>query len=167
MADPGTTPRISSEPGLRGLYRHPVLDLCVGDIVQDYFGNPALRNSATGGHRAKTAKDSSQNLAPNKYGIEVVPPGPDCITDPVNCWRQTTTIEGTQVIDAWVRPNEPPFLVEFGPPFWHAFYGFTKQFNHLPGGGSTVTGQVRRGYPRGRPSIRLLRWPASRGGGNR
>lgn len=147
------------EPGLAGFT--VTLTDQGGDIVQDYFGNPLCGTGVC--LTDANGEVFITNLAPNKYGIEVVPPGPDCITDPDNCWRQTTTIEGTQVIDAWVRPNEPPFLVEFGPPFWHAFYGFTKEFNHLPGGGSTVTGQVRKGHLSRPPAINFFNGPPPEG----
>jgi len=58
-----------------------------------------------------------KNLWPAKYGIITTPPN---ATD----WVQTSTIEGTKVIDAWVKAGEPPFFTEFGPVGWHAFVGF-------------------------------------------
>ncbi len=60
-----------------------------------------------------------KNLYPAKYTILVDPPeGSD--------WHQTSTIEGTRGIDAWVKNNEPSFFQEFGPPGHHVFVGFTK-----------------------------------------
>jgi hypothetical protein len=109
-------------------------------------------------------------LAPGKYGVQVEPPTVDRNGNPVT-WYQTTTIEGTKTIDAWVRPNEPPFLVEFGPPFWHAFYGFTKAFDRLgtvapPGGPvSTITGQVRKGHLSRPPAITFYDGPPPEGEG--
>ena len=144
-----------AEPGLAG-FTVTLLDQA-GDIVQDYFGHPLCGTGVC--LTDANGEVTIQNLAPNKYGIEVVPPAPDCTTDPDNCWRQTTTIEGTQIIDAWVRPNEPPFLVEFGPPFWHAFYGFTKEFDHTGSGGSTVTGQVLKGHLSRPPAISFFPGP--------
>ena len=84
-----------------------------------------------------------KNLAPGKYGIIAVPP-----TD--SGWVQTSTIEGTKVIDAWVKANEPAFFVEFGPPGPHVFTGFVKAsadfvegqtggFPPLPGGDGAVS----------------------------
>jgi hypothetical protein len=57
---------------------------------------------------------------------------------------QTTTIEGTKIIDAWVRANEPPLLVEFGPPLTHVFIGFVKPMLDASffTGRATVTGRV-------------------------
>ena len=78
-----------------------------------------------------------QNLAPGKYGVKVVVPGG-------TAWQQTATIEGTRVIDAWVKANEPTFFAEFGPPGPHADLGFTLPTNTLGplGGSHTITGQV-------------------------
>ncbi|MEN8178804.1 MAG: hypothetical protein ABFS39_09300 [Pseudomonadota bacterium] len=60
-----------------------------------------------------------ENIAPGKYGVVIIPPGNQG-------WQQTTTIEGTKVIDAWVKANEPPVFVEFGLPGPHVFVGFVK-----------------------------------------
>ena len=155
-----------------------------GDILQDAFGNKFgttyQRDTAgnyvlDGNCQPIVASVGSgilltppsgelfiKNLSPGKYGIQVVPPAGQG-------WHQVTTIEGTQTIDAWVRPNEPPFLVEFGPPFWHVFYGFTKVFNHLaditpPGGATTtVTGQVRKGHLSRPPDITFYDGPPPEG----
>lgn len=75
-----------------------------------------------------------KNLAPGKYGIQAVPPAG---------YQQTSTIEGTKVIDAWVKAGEPPFFAEFGPPGEHVFIGFVNEFNEIPAGGTTaISGQV-------------------------
>jgi len=60
-----------------------------------------------------------ENLSPGKYGIVMIPPTGEN-------WQQTSTIEGTKVIDAWVKANEPPFFVEFGLPGPHVFIGYIK-----------------------------------------
>jgi hypothetical protein len=77
------------------------------------------------------------NLAQGKYGVQAVPPAG-------SGWVQTSTIEGTKIIDAWVKPNEPPFFAEFGPPGPHVFIGFTKEFNSIPVGTNprNITGTV-------------------------
>jgi hypothetical protein len=86
--------------------------------------NDPVRNP----YKLKVGEALIQNIAPGKYGIQVVPPAlPDG-----QGWRQTTTIEGTPGIDVWLRAGEPLFLVEFGPVGAHAFYGFAKQFNNIP-----------------------------------
>ncbi len=94
-----------------------------------------------------------KNLAPGKYGIQAVPP--DALKDPItgkwvsSNWTQTATIEGTKIIDAWVKANEPPYFQEFGPPGWHVFIGFVNAGPNKPfvdatvlTGGSTISGQV-------------------------
>ena len=58
-------------------------------------------------------------------------------------WQQTATIEGTKVIDAWVKANEPAFFAEFGPPGYHVFIGFVQPFNNiLPAASATTSGDV-------------------------
>jgi large repetitive protein len=74
------------------------------------------------------------NLAQGKYGVTAVPPAG-------SGWVQTSTIEGTKINDAWVKPNEPPFFAEFGPPGPHVFLGFVKKDTSTPGG-TPITGKV-------------------------
>ena len=65
-------------------------------------------------------------IVPGKYGIRLIPPEEDDAGATMT-WTQTTTIEGTPTIDAWVKANEPKAFVEgFGAAFWHAAYGFVK-----------------------------------------
>ena len=167
------------DPGLAG-FTVTLADQA-GDIIQDAFGNnlgttyqdtdgdgkpdldvncePLILTEGTGDF--VTPADGEviiKNLAPDKYAIQVEPPA----NDPG--WHQTTTIEGTKTIDAWVRPGEPPFLVEFGPPFWHAFFGFVKEMPmQLPGGTSTVTGQIRKGHLSRPPAIAFTEGPPPEG----
>ncbi|RIK99978.1 MAG: hypothetical protein DCC71_19570 [Proteobacteria bacterium] len=172
----------ATEPGLAGWRIE--LSEAAGEIVQDAFGNPLGttyaetcdangENPGTGTHfclgpdgapvvdqmgvgTILTDADGEaliKFLRPDKYGVQAKPPTGE------TGWYQTTTIEGTPTIDAWVRPKEPPFLVEFGPPFWHAFYGFVQATDRLaeinPGGlpTSTVIGQVRKGHQSPPPAI--------------
>ncbi|MEZ5500634.1 MAG: multicopper oxidase domain-containing protein [Steroidobacteraceae bacterium] len=92
-------------------------------------------------NRLKVGEVLIQNLAPGKYGIQVVPPAGQG-------WKQTTTIEGTPGIDVWLRSGEPTIAVEFGPTFAHAFFGFVKEFNNLSGthsiSGNVVTQRIAR-----------------------
>ena len=81
-----------------------------------------------------------KNLFPGKYGVIGVPPSGGAVT-----WAQTSTIEGTKVIDAWVKAGEPPFFAEFGPVGVHAFIGFASPEELAaanPGGPNTVSGAV-------------------------
>lgn len=77
-------------------------------------------------------------LAPGKYGVRIVPPHTET-------WIQTSTIEGTLTIDAWVKANEPQLFIEgFGAGFTHVSFGFVNPslLPGLPGGGTcTITGQ--------------------------
>lgn len=86
-----------------------------------------------------------RNLVPGKYGVRAVPPHEE------KSWVQTSTIEGTPGVDAWVKSNEPRQLIEFGPGMWHVFHGFVQPFNNLDQLvdplnpiTTTVTGNVRR-----------------------
>ncbi|HWR98210.1 MAG TPA: SdrD B-like domain-containing protein, partial [Candidatus Methanoperedens sp.] len=134
--DTGKNPGTGKQPCLRN-DGSPIVDVMAPNGFE-------ILSNAAGEARIKF-------IPPGKYGIQVVPP-------PGQGWHQTTTIEGTPTIDAWVRPNEPPFLVEFGPPFWHAFYGFVQDFNNIPPplpGQTTapITGQVLKGHLSRPPAI--------------
>ncbi|MBW1988060.1 MAG: multicopper oxidase domain-containing protein [Deltaproteobacteria bacterium] len=93
-----------------------------------------------------------KNLPPAKYGVQVVPPEGEG-------WQQTTTIEGTRTIDAWVKANEPPYFQEFGPPGWHVFIGFVKPMEDTTvlNGNNQVTGQVVNMHMSRPPDHRM--WP--------
>ncbi len=148
-------PDLPQESGLEG-FRVTVEDaggrygISAGQQMMDAFGNMIGTVYDADGNIVKmgdgvVATDANgealiQNLAPGKYGITVVPPvGQD--------WHQTSTIEGKKTIDAWVKANEPSFFVEFGPPGYHVFVGFTKTIRESDRpefftGTSTVTGQI-------------------------
>ncbi|MCU7865244.1 MAG: hypothetical protein KZQ92_14850, partial [Candidatus Thiodiazotropha sp. (ex Lucinoma borealis)] len=86
-----------------------------GDPIVSSLGDGTLQPDENGFLTVK-------NIAPGKYGVIITPPTPS--TDPG--WVQTSTIEGSKVIDAWVKANEPPLFVEFGLPGPHVFVGFVK-----------------------------------------
>lgn len=88
-----------------------------GAPVVNQLGNGTLQPNADGLLMVK-------NLAPGKYGIIINPPPKE--PDESIGWQQTSTIEGSPVIDAWVKANEPAAFVEFGPPGPHVFIGFIK-----------------------------------------
>jgi hypothetical protein len=118
-----------------------------GQVSQDAFGNPLGTTYDTNGNVLttgtgiiKTGADGSaaiKYLAPGKYGIQAVPSAGEG-------WVQTSTIEGTKTIDAWVKANEPPYFMEFGPPGWHVFIGFVKPTLDATAltGGATLSGTV-------------------------
>ena len=77
-------------------------------------------------------------------------------------WHQTTTIEGTWGVDAWVKAGEPTFFKEFGPPGHHVFHGFTRRYKDttpvtgmLASGGATVSGTVKSVHLSRPPGIRF------------
>jgi hypothetical protein len=117
-----------------------------GQVSVDVYGNP-LGTTYNPDGSVNTIGDGViltnengiaviKNLAPAKYGTRIIPPVGEG-------WVQTSTIEGTKVIDAWVKANEPPFFTEFGPPGPHVAFGFVKEFNNIPAGGTaTISGQV-------------------------
>ncbi|MBV2093064.1 MAG: hypothetical protein KUF72_19460, partial [Candidatus Thiodiazotropha sp. (ex Ctena orbiculata)] len=89
-----------------------------GSPVIDVLGDGTMQPDANGYLNVK-------NLAPGKYGVVIIPP-------PNAGWQQTSTIEGSKVIDAWVKANEPAVFVEFGIPGPHVFMGFVRPFADLP-----------------------------------
>jgi hypothetical protein len=94
---------------------------------------------------------SLKYLPPGKFGVLLLPPeGEDAI------WSQTTTIEGAKVNDVWLKPNEPPYLVEFGPPGPHIFVSFANTNLVDPAyftGGATISGQVVNNHVSRPPAV--------------
>ncbi|HSH12888.1 MAG TPA: hypothetical protein VLA15_04040, partial [Desulfurivibrionaceae bacterium] len=132
-----------------------------GQIMQDAFGNPLgttyLPNpldpasptvGTMGNGIIKTGDDGValvKYIPPGKYGVTVSPPTP--ITG--GEYVQTSTIEGTRTVDAWVKADEPPQFIEgFGTGFHHVFIGFVNP-NELqwalnpPAPGNAITGNLR------------------------
>jgi hypothetical protein len=104
-----------------------------GQMSQDGCGNPLGTTYSAGDCASVLSMGNGtiltdangqayiKNLVPGKYGIRAVPPG-----NPAD-WIQTSTIEGTPGIDAWVKANEPPIFIEgFGTGFNHVFIGFVR-----------------------------------------
>lgn len=165
------TPDLPQEQGLGGFTI--ILSEIAGQVSQDAFGNPlgteyALDGSVdangnpvvtrmgTGVITTMTAADVNdpvknpyglkvgealiKYINPGKFGIRVNPPSGQG-------WQQTSTIEGTPGVDAWVKANEPRRLIEFGPALHHTFFGFVRPFNSIPAPAagaavSTVSGKI-------------------------
>ena len=157
----------ATEPGLGG-FQITLEDaggrygISGGTMSQDAFGMP-LRNSLLGSAACPGAAPSGviltcpdgtaliKDLPPGKYGVVVVPPAGS------GRWTQTSTIEGTKLQDNWVKAGEPPFLVEFGAPGFHAFLGFVNPAKLVnPGGGNTITGNVTMLHPARAPSVQAF-----------
>lgn len=96
-----------------------------------------------------------RDISPGKYGVIVIPP--NAVVDPDNPgayvgadYIQTSTIEGTRLVDAWVKANEPNFFGEFGPPGPHVSIGFVPAGPNAPyadpefvnAGGNDISGRV-------------------------
>lgn len=132
--------------------------LSAQQIITDAYGNPLGTTYDSNGDVLVMGDGSLlsdadgivtiQNIAPAKYGIQVVPPAGEG-------WVQTSTIEGSKVVDAWVKPDEAPYFTEFGPPGPHVFIGFTKEFTDTDvlTSGSTVTGTIRKIHSARPPEI--------------
>jgi hypothetical protein len=107
-----------------------------GSYVYDAAGNPVVETLGSGIILTNANGVAViKNLPPSKYGTRVIPPD--------DTWIQTSTIEGSKVIDAWVKANEPPYFTEFGPAGHHVEFGFVQLMNNIPAGGAaTISGQV-------------------------
>ncbi len=108
-----------------------------GSFVYNPDGSPAVL--ALGSGFVKSGPDGVaiiKYLFPAKYTIEVIPPNAG--------WHQTSTIEGTSTVDAWVKANEPAFFQEFGPAGHHIDIGFVRDINDTTvlNGKSTISGRV-------------------------
>ncbi len=121
-----------------------------GSFILDADGQPTLETRGLG--FVTSGADgwaTIKFLAPNKYAVIVIPPTTDDLGNPVQ-WIQTSTIEGTNVIDAWVKADEPRLFVEgFGTATAHVSFGFLNPeelpwaLSPPPAGGSTISGRLR------------------------
>lgn len=119
---------------------HVVLSDGTGQVVVDWFGNPICgTGKCLTNNRGKV---TIPNLAHGKYEITAIPATG-------SGWVQTTTFEGTKVIDAWLQEgNDGLGLNEAerkpGVPTTH-YVGFvtTTGRNTLGGGTGTITGTVK------------------------
>jgi hypothetical protein len=148
--------------GLAGF--HVVLHDTVGEVVVDWEGNPicSFNPNFVGqqpqNENADCITDANgevfiEGIPYGKYDVFVIPPnGSD--------WVQTTTLEGTKALDAWLEegtdgrgaPNE--ILVEPGVPtaFW---YGFARGMDWddpanaslPPSTGGSIEGTIRNLVP--------------------
>lgn len=148
---------IPFEAGLQGF--HVVISDPVGEVTVDWFGNPICTEYSdypggtpipgTGG-RCETAADGMAvipNLPPGKYEVEVIPPDGEG-------WVQTTTIEGTHAIDAWLEEGANGYSTEEGFLQAVVWFGFIRpcEFGSTTddcptndvAGGNTIVGRIRQ-----------------------
>ncbi len=111
----GTIYQTTDMPGQASGSGVPVLN---GD------GSPTVKVMGDGNIISSATMDSLgfanvtiSNLGPGKYGVRAIP-------QDGRPWVQTSTIEGTPGIDAWVIAGEPPYYEEAGFFGVHAFIGF-------------------------------------------
>ncbi|MCB0210502.1 MAG: hypothetical protein KDJ52_14285, partial [Anaerolineae bacterium] len=147
-------PDVPVEEGLEGFAI--LLEDGTGEVSVDFYGNPICTkydgagnpDPDTGGQCLTDANGevTIPNLGPGKYGAFVVPPDGEG-------WIQTSTIEGTHTVDAWVEEGNKGFITEagvLGPAVAIGFvhecsFGSTSDdcpTNNTAGGGS-ITGRVR------------------------
>ena len=122
-----------------------------GRVIADAYGNPLGTDYDADGNVTFTPPNGFnlrpdangylviKHLPPAKYGVEITPPARESANgEPI--WVQTSTIEGTRTIDAWVKANEPEVFVEFGPPGPHVFVGFVRNYDCMSGDTGYVQG---------------------------
>lgn len=148
------------EPGLSGF--KVVISDNMGMVSQDAFGNPLGTTYQLDTNREFIVDGDNMPLVdkmgngeiytdenghaqikyivPARYPVMVIPPHGET-------WYQTTTIDGTPNIDAWVKLNEAATLVEFGATVTHVFFGMVNPSKlpwalNPPAGGGTITGRL-------------------------
>ncbi len=167
---------VSNPPPLNGGLGGASITLSdmAGKVLTDAFGNPLgttytpagdVITLGTGVIKSMTVNDVNDPvknpynlkvgeamvkfIAPGKYGITVVPPQFDDNGGAIE-WIQTSTIEGTSTVDAWVKANEPKIFIEgFGQGVNHAEFGFVKV---RPASASQIAGQSVKVLPWNLPS---------------
>ncbi|HWS67887.1 MAG TPA: hypothetical protein VN325_34380 [Steroidobacteraceae bacterium] len=86
-----------------------------------------------------------KNINPGRYDVWATPGADRAVKG--ETWVQVSTLEGTHANDTFIKPGEPGYWQEFGPPGFHSFIGFINPahiaaVNKARGGTATVTGRV-------------------------
>ena len=168
-----TSPAVALTPEQQPLYQYDASGLPMVDFLGDgniYTCGGAPTDYPVGYYAANCVDPYSlaplpvgqvvvRYLAPDKYGIEALPPPANRYCDPTpptdftsnDCSDMllTGTIEGTRGNDAWVRATEPRYSFTLGQVEALLFYGFVHPMDHLasvanPDGAApgSITGQV-------------------------
>jgi large repetitive protein len=117
----------------------PIIDLSTGTYQIIQMGNGVVTtltqqefDNGPNPYKLKVGEALVKFLNPGKYGVILTPPNIDDSGDHMS-WIQTTTIEGTPTIDAWVKANEPSVFIEgFGTGFKHTVFGFVLHPSESP-----------------------------------
>lgn len=124
---------IPLESGLAG-FRVFVEDT-VGEVVVDWFGAPIC---GTGQCVTDANGDVViENLPRGKYEVLVLPP-----VGQTSTWVQTTTIEGTKIIDAWIVEGDEGYSPREGFQQAAVWVGFVRQPQD-PWNGNVGSGTIR------------------------
>lgn len=130
-----------------------------GDVMLEADGSPKVMMKGDGNlYTDSNGRVQIKYIPPGKFGVQVIPPmgthwqaGHGSVKTG-DKWNQTSTIEGTLTVDAWVKANEPAVWVEgFGVGFYHVFFGFVNPANLVwatnappaSADNATLTGQLR------------------------
>jgi len=86
-----------------------------------------------------------KNINPGRYDVWATPGADRAVKG--EQWVQVSTLEGTHANDTFIKPGEPSYWQEFGPPGFHSFIGFINpaninKVNVAQQGKTTVTGRV-------------------------
>jgi hypothetical protein len=86
-----------------------------------------------------------KNINPGRYDVWATPGADRAVKG--ETWVQVSTLEGTHANDTFIKPGEPGYWQEFGPPGFHSFIGFINPahiaaVNKARGGTASVTGRV-------------------------
>ncbi|HET7480763.1 MAG TPA: hypothetical protein VFJ72_14755, partial [Rubrobacteraceae bacterium] len=110
-----------------------------GDLVLDPNGQP-IPVPNTGGNILTDANGDAvvENLAPGKYGVQVIAPDG-------SGWIQTSTLEGTHTIDAWIDEGNDGTISEVPgvSPSPMAEIGFVKEQSFANPGSGSIKGRAR------------------------
>ncbi|MCK6626933.1 MAG: IPT/TIG domain-containing protein [Anaerolineae bacterium] len=119
---------IPVETGLAGF--HVVVEDTVGEVAVDWDGNPLCGGYCVTDNNGDVLID---NLPYGKYEVLVIPPdGSD--------WVQTTTIEGTHIIDAWIEEGNDGNSPREGFQQAAVWVGFVRPMDNWNG---PATGVIR------------------------
>ena len=146
-------------------------DPVTGEPVLDAGGAPKVLKQGDGNiYTDSNGRAQIKFIPPGKFGVQVIPAmgthwhGGHGSVKVGDKWSQTSTIEGTLTVDAWVKANEPAVWVEgFGVGFYHVFFGFVDPSKLVwastppkPAATNvTVTGQLRYNHF-GRPPVNQM-----------